>query len=154
ILDHLRDQGYREATVRIELHASRSVPARVNLFIKIQLGPSYPIGPITVKGNTALDSEQIADRLRHRDYKYLWTRPLPYQRARLNEDLTALTERYRALGYAGARLAPTVTVDPVHKNVKLQIDVNERKRIDVALEGSRRYSADSLRDQVTFFSRG
>ena len=85
-------------------------PAPVNLVIDIDHGPGYPIGAISVEGNKALTAQEIAEGFRHLDSRFLWTRPLPFRLSLLREDRNKLTERYRDLGYAGARV--TVDFDP------------------------------------------
>jgi outer membrane protein insertion porin family len=172
--DYLRSQGYLDARVRIEVHpgtevwSGRDHSAPVNLLVKVGYGPSekycwflfcrysrgFPIGSITVRGNTVISSQEIADKLRHQDWQTLWVARSPFQQSTLREDLAALTQRYRDLGYAGARLTYTMTPDYQDRSVKVAVEVSERKRIDINFEGNRRISSDRLRDQLTIFTRG
>jgi outer membrane protein insertion porin family len=168
IEDYLRSQGYLDARVRMEVHAGNTVPAPVNLLVKIAYGPpgkycwflfcsysrGFPIGAISVRGNTVIPSQEIADKLRHQDWQTLWVARSPFQQLVVREDLQALTQRYRDLGYAGARLTYTMTPDQAERTVNVQVEVNERKRIDINFEGNKRISSDRLRDQLTLFSRG
>jgi outer membrane protein insertion porin family len=154
VLDYLRTQGYLEARVAIELHGTSAVPSPINLRVRIDLGPGYPIGPISVRGNRALPSAEIAELFRHRSFTTLWIIPEPFKRSTLLEDVKTLTERYRKLGYAAVRITHVATPDARAKQVRLQIDITERKRVEVAFEGNRRVSDDTLRNKVTVFSRG
>jgi outer membrane protein insertion porin family len=150
VLDFLRSQGYLEAEVAIALPGTREVPSKINLRVNIRLGPGYPIGPIAVRGNHAIPSTDIAERFRHRRF---FTFAEPFTQSVLREDVAALIERYKQLGFPGVRIAASTTPDPRAKHVRLQIDVNEHKHIDVLFEGNHRVSADTLRDHLTVYSR-
>lgn len=153
--DFLRSQGYLDARVAIELHATKqTIPAPINLIVRIGRGDGYPIGPITVSGNSAIPSREIEEKLRHRDVFTLGLMPLPFRQSLLRDDLAALTQRYRDLGYAGARLTYTSEPDRRQKHVRLRVDVNERKHIEVDFQGNRRVSSGTLRDKLTIFTRG
>ena len=54
VREFLRSQGYWEADVKIELHDDGKVPAGISLLVRVARGPSYPLGPLTVTGATAL----------------------------------------------------------------------------------------------------
>jgi outer membrane protein insertion porin family len=151
VLDFLKSQGYLEAQVTIALHGTAAIPPPINLRVQITLGPGYPIGPIAVRGNHALPSAEIAERFRHRRF---FTFAEPFTQNVLREDVAALIERYKQLGYPGARVNATTAPDARAKHVRLQIDVNEHKHIDVVFQGNHRSSDDTLRDHLTVFSRG
>ncbi|HXU79942.1 MAG TPA: POTRA domain-containing protein, partial [Polyangia bacterium] len=166
IEDFLRSQGYLDARVRFELDAPAKVPAEYDLLVKIRwdagehswlywLGKrrGFPISSITVRGNTVVRSSDIENQLLHRDWQSLWARS-PFRQSVVREDLQALTQKYRDLGYAGARLTYTMTPDFQDRTVRVQVDVNERKRIDINFQGNRSISSDRLRDQLTIFTRG
>jgi outer membrane protein insertion porin family len=157
VLAFLRDQGYLDAQVTVRVQIRAPAPAPVNVVIDVNHGPGYPIGAIQVEGNRAVSQQEIADGFRHLDSRFLWTRPLPFRLSLLREDRNKLTERYRNLGYAGARV--TVDVDPAavdyrQRNVQLRVDVLERKRVEVRFEGNRRLDDGDLREVITIFSRG
>jgi outer membrane protein insertion porin family len=157
VLVFLRDQGYLEAQVAVRVEARAPPPAPANLLIDISHGPGYPIGAVQVEGNKAVPAQEIADGFRHLDSRFLWTRPLPFRLSLLREDRNKLTERYRDLGYAGARVS--VDFDPAAidfqlRNVRLRVDVLERKRVEIRFEGNRRFDEGDLRDVITIFSRG
>jgi len=68
VIRFLRDEeGYFEANVRIDLVSNGGPPAAVDLFVRITRGPGYPIGPISISGNTVIPSDQIEKRFRHLD---------------------------------------------------------------------------------------
>src|SRR6185369_3504695 len=104
VLAFLHDQGYLEAQVGIELFRPDKVPAPVNLLVKIDHGPGYPVGAVKVQGNAAIATDDIAQAFHHSDWRTLGIRSAPFQRSVLREDVAALTQKYRDLGYAWARV--------------------------------------------------
>lgn len=154
VLEYLQNQGYREAQVDLDIAAGPKIPAPVSITIKVHLGPPYPVGPVTVRGNEILPTQMFNEEVHHQDWRFLWLRAQPYKLSVIRGDLAALTERYRELGYAGAKLSLRPQIDVQAKNVRLQIDVSEKRRIEVAFEGNKRFSASTLVDEVTVFERG
>jgi outer membrane protein insertion porin family len=169
VLSFLHDQGYLEAQVAIELHAPDRVPAPVNLLLKVDHGPGYPVGPVNVRGNTAISTETIDQTFRHTDWRTLdivllcWKTwrgycPAPFQRSVLREDLASLTQKYRDIGYAWARVTtdydPIASVDRARHEIHLDVTVRERKKVEVFFSGNDRFDNDELRDRLTIFTRG
>jgi outer membrane protein insertion porin family len=158
VIDFLRSRGYFEATVGLEALPGPSARGSVDLFVNVKLGPPYPLGPITFTGNHALPTEEIDPIFRHADWFTLWSSPEPFTQKQLREDLDTLVKKYRTLGYVGARVTSDFSVqksvDRAAKNVRINVSINERKRIEVAFEGNAGESDSSLRDQLTLISRG
>jgi outer membrane protein insertion porin family len=158
LIDFLRSRGYFDATVRLDDQPGRSAAGSVDLFVTIRLGPAYPLGPITFSGNHALPSAEIDPIFRHGDWLTLWTTPEPFTQKQLREDLDTLVKRYRALGYLGVRVTSDFdvrkSVNRAAKDVRINISVTERKRIEVTFEGNATQSASALRDQLTLSTRG
>ncbi|HVT10320.1 MAG TPA: POTRA domain-containing protein [Polyangia bacterium] len=157
VIDFLRSRGYFEANVGLEARPG-SDPGSLDFYVRVRLGPAYPLGPITFSGNHALRTDEIDPMFRHADWLTLWNTPVPFTQKQLREDLDALTKRYRALGYAGVRITTDFSVgksvDRAAKNVRIGVTINERKRIVVAFEGNSSQSNGSLLDTITLFSRG
>jgi outer membrane protein insertion porin family len=157
VIDFLRGRGYFEANVGLEARPG-SDPGSLDLYVSVDLGPAYPLGPIAFTGNHAISTEDLDQMFRHGDWAWAWSRPVPFTQKQLREDIDALTKRYRALGFPGVRVTTDFSlqksVDREAKNVHLGIAINERKRIAVAFEGNASQSSSSLRDQLTIFTRG
>jgi outer membrane protein insertion porin family len=155
VSEYLHTRGYLDAKTGIELRSTNTVPAQINMRVQIELGDSYPLGPVQITGNRAMSSDDIADRFRHH---WLWFFDKPFRRETLRIDLTSLTEDYRKLGYPGARISddfdPTTSVDREAKNVRLGLTVKERRRVEVEFAGNRSRSAATLQGELTLFSRG
>ena len=158
VRDFLRSSGYWEAEVRLEFHDDGKVPAEINLLVRVNLGPAYPLGQLNVTGATALDSENIADGFRHGDWHWAWMVPQPFRRADLRQDTANLVLRYRRVGFPGVRVRddfdPNTSLDHEAKRIRLGIDIRERKHVEVAFEGNRSRSAGNLQDALTLLSHG
>ena len=156
VREFLRAQGYWEADARLELHDDGKVPAEINLLVRVNLGPAYPLGPLKVTGATALPTDDIADGFRHR--YWFWLLPQPFRRVVLREDIASLVAHYRRIGFPGVRVQddfdPTSSLDRGAKNVRLTIDIRERRHVEVAFEGNRTRSAGALLDSLTLLSHG
>jgi outer membrane protein insertion porin family len=158
VLDFLRSEGYFDASVRLDARPGRKNPRAVDLYVGITKGDGYPLGTITFTGNHAIPTEEIDQIFRHAAWYQLWLRPLPFTQKQLRLDVETLEKRYRQLGYFGVRVTTDFSmqrsVDRVAKNVRLDVQINERKKITVAFEGNDNMSAGSLRDQLTLLTRG
>jgi len=158
IVEYLRNQGYFESKVRIDLAVGQGAPAPADFTVTVDKGPAFPVGPVKVTGNTAIPTDEIVEMFHHSDPWRLWTAPEAFTAKRLREDLAALTKRYRQLGYVGARVTSDFnvakSVDRNAKNVSIGITINERKKIMVAFEGNQRKSSSTLKDELTIFDRG
>jgi outer membrane protein insertion porin family len=153
VRDYLRSQGHQDAEVQIVPHSTDTVPATVNLDVRVRPGPGYPLGKVKVIGNQAISSDDINDSLRHRDWHRLWLTHQPFRRMVLRSDETELAKRYGKLGYPGVRISddfdPVTSVDREDKSVHLQLTIKERRRIELAFEGNRARSAAGLRNELT-----
>jgi len=158
VLDFLRSEGYFEAGVRLEAQPGRKNPRAVDLYVTVDKGPGYSLGPITFTGNRALQTDEIDQIFRHAAWYQLWLRPVPFTQKQLRLDIETLEKKYRELGYFGVRVTSDFSmqrsVDRIAKNVHLDIHVNERKKISVAFEGNESKSAGTLRDELTLLTRG
>jgi hypothetical protein len=81
-----------------------------------------------------------------------------FTQKQLRLDIEAVEKKYRQLGYVGVRVTSDFSVqksiDRNAKNVRLNIHINERKRVNVVFEGNTSTSSSSLRDELTLLSRG
>jgi outer membrane protein insertion porin family len=154
----VRSQGFWEAQVRIELHETNRVPAEISLLVRVDLGPSYPLGPLKVTGATVLPTEDVADAFRHGYWYTVWQLPQPFRPRVLRQDIASLVERYRRIGFPGVRIQedfdPQTSVDRDAKNVRLNVDIRERRHIMVAFEGNRSQSSGALEDSLTLLAHG
>jgi outer membrane protein insertion porin family len=158
VRDFLRAQGYWEGEVHFDLRDNGKIPAQIDLIIRIDLGPAYPLGPLNVTGATAIPVEDILDDFHHFDWYTAWQRAQPFRLTTLRDDETALAARYRRAGFPGVRIRddfdPQTSLDRQKKEVRLNLEIKERRHIEVAFEGNRSRSAGSLQDVLTLAARG
>jgi outer membrane protein insertion porin family len=158
VRDFLRSQGYWEAGVAIELHDDGKLPSGVTLLVRVNLGPAYPLGALTVTGATALPTEDIADGFRHGKWYSLWQLPQPFRRSVLRQDIASLVGHYRRIGFPGVRIQddfnPDTSLDLEAKNVRLAVDIRERKHVEIAFEGNQTRSTGTLLDSLTLLAHG
>jgi outer membrane protein insertion porin family len=158
VREFLHSQGYWEADVHLELHDDGKVPATINLLVRVNLGPAYPLGPLTITGATALPTEDIAEGFRHGKWYTGWQLPQPFRRVVLREDITKLVAHYRRIGFPGVRVQddfdPNTSLDRQAKNVRLTIDIRERRHVEVAFEGNRTRSDGALLEPLALLSHG
>ena len=158
VIDFLRTEGYFDANVRIDAAAPRGVPGAADLIVRIDRGPAYPLGTLTITGNHALSNDQIDPLFRHLAWERLWLKPNPFTQKALREDVDKVVKWYRRLGFVGARVSSDFnyqkSVDRAAKNVHLTLTITERRHVDVAFEGNAHKSAGTLKDQLTMFERG
>jgi len=158
VRDFLRAQGYWEGAVHFELRDNGKVPAKIDLVIRIDLGPAYPLGPLDVTGATAIPTDDIVDSFRHSDWYTLGLMARPFRLTTLRDDETALSARYRRAGFPGVRVRddfdPQTSLDRQNKQVRLNLEIKERRHIEVSFEGNRARSSGSLQDVLTLAAHG
>ncbi len=154
----LKQQGYLDATVSIQLDARPQVPAAIHLTIHIKLGHDYPVGPITVDGPELIPHEEVDDLFRHYKWYLLWLQESPFSRLQLRLDTAKLVERYRGLGYPAARVRPEFDPEAAaaagKEHVPLRLLVEPYKHVQVAFEGNDCCADSELREHLTFFKQG
>jgi outer membrane protein insertion porin family len=158
VVEYLRGEGYFDADAHLVLEPARDVDGATDVTINVTRGSSYPLGPVTVTGNSLFPSDEIDKMFHHRDWQAAWFLPAPFTAKQLRSDIDTLTKKYRDKGYVGARVSSDFNVagsiDRQAKNVRLTITVNERKHIVVVFEGNHHVSSSTLKDELTLFDRG
>lgn len=154
VLAFLISEGFLDAEVSLAIESKATVPSPVNLTVRLKLGRGYPLGKVTVRGNQAISTETIEDKLRHSDWLTLWTQPLPFKQSTARDDIGGLRNRYHELGYPAVSLLDTTKTNPREKRVDLDLTINERKKVDVIFEGNHCCLDSTLRGQITLFTNG
>lgn len=158
VRDFLRGLGYWEGEVHFDLRDNGMIPAQIDLIIRIDLGTAYPLGQLAVTGATAIPTEDIIEGFHHTDWYTFGIRAKPFRLTRLREDEAALAARYRRAGFPGVRIRddfdPNRSLDRQDKKVRLNLEIKERKHIEVAFEGNRSRGAGSLQSVLTLATRG
>jgi len=158
VLTYLHSQGYLDAKVDVELHATGKPPAPLLVRIGLKLGPGYPIGPISVKGKSALPVSEIEDFYRHDDWRFAWLRPMPFDQPTLRTDTNNLVFRLREMGYPGARVQTKFKLRRAaarpDKTIPVELDFRQNKKIDILFEGTTCCTDSKLLEATTILERG
>ena len=160
MLDFLRSEGYFEANVRLDARPGARNPRAVDLYVDIDKGPSYPLGPDHVhRQPRAADRGDRPDVPPRRLVLRSGCARSPFTQKQLRLDIEALEKRYRELGYFGVRVTTDFSMqkslDRVAKNVRLAIH-DQRAQADHASRSraTTRSSSSTLRDELTLLTRG
>lgn len=155
---YLKSQGYLDAKARIELDSTPRRPSPVNLYVRLELGKDYPVGPITIDGPNLVPKDEIEEIFRHYKWYLLWLDESPFTRSQLRLDTAKLVERYRTMGYPAARVLPDFDPEAAARsgrdNVPLRLLIEPFKKVQVVFKGNDCCADAELRDQLTFFERG
>jgi outer membrane protein insertion porin family len=158
VLTYLHSQGYLDAKVDVELHATGKPPAPLVVRIGLKLGPGYPIGPISVKGKSTLPLDEIEDLYRHDDWRFAWLEPMPFDQPTLRTDTNNLVLRLREMGYPGARVQTKFNLRRAaarpDKTIPVELDFRQNKKIDIAFEGTTCCTDSTLLEATTILERG
>ena len=133
-------------------------PAPVNLIVRIDEGPGYPLGELKVTGNKARQ---------HRHHQRTaaalpLVRPLDPRAAEVEGAARghqpSCSSAIAIWTTPGARLStdydPERNADRAAHQVRLSVSVLERKRVDVSFQGNARLDDGDLKDVLTIFERG
>jgi len=158
VLTYLHSEGYLDAKVKVELHSTGKPPAPLLVRIDLQLGTGYPIGPITIKGKSAIPRDEIEDVYRHDDWRFAWFEPMPFDQPTLRTDTNNLVLRLKELGYPGARIQPKFNLRRAatrpEKDIPIELDFRQNKKIDLVFEGSNCCTDAAMRAATTIIERG
>ncbi len=142
--------GYFGSKVTVEEQPTK-MPGRIDLLVRVKLGSWYRLGSVEVRGSNVLKPSELFDSFDHCCFALGRFRPL-----QLRNDARAAEKKLRERGYPGARVEPDFSierdVDPSAAKVRLPLDVNEKRRVEVVLIGNRRIPTRDLRSELTLFS--
>jgi outer membrane protein insertion porin family len=124
-LDRIRayylDNGFLDIAVEdpeIQLDAPRK---KLRIVIRVEEGPQYRIGELSIKGNTLFAEEQIR----------AWIKSRPggiFSREGLQGDVVAITDRYSDRGYLFADVAPVTDVLRAETTVNVSLEITEGRQ--------------------------
>jgi outer membrane protein assembly complex protein YaeT len=151
VREFLSREGFFEAVVR--LIPKKTAPHEVALTVALDKGPSYRLGEVRVRGNTAVRDEVILEKISRR--WLLGILPARFSYDRLEQNLEEIRVMYqKEYGYPAVRVTssydPAASPDRRTKTVRLEIRIEEGKRLDVAFVGNKHKSNESLRSVLTF----
>jgi outer membrane protein insertion porin family len=98
IEDYLRAQGYRDAAAP---HTREEINGELVVTFAVKKGRQYRVAEIAMAGNTFLPRASLEQMLRLRAGQ-------PFQTARLDADIAAITDLYRRRGFAAVKVDSSV----------------------------------------------
>ncbi len=172
--EFLFDEGYFEATV--EMLPATDV-AETSLRVKIKLGDKYTLGKVTIgcPSGTERRGTRCVDTATEAPYRLALTEAeirevfapdercllfvcygtAPFSRARFQEDIGELKQKFQTRGYPSVRVIasdPRLAINRNNNVVDVVVTIDQRRSIDVLFEGHDRdvVPDDQLRKQLTF----
>jgi len=133
------NKGYLDVQVgmpRIELDKTKEWIA---VFFPIVEGEPYIVSQIQYSGNTLFSEEELREGLTIEPGEV-------FQRAKIREEITRLTDLYGARGYAFAEANPSVEPDPPTRSTRISFSIQEGEMVrirDIRITGN-----DKTRDNV------
>lgn len=115
----------------VDVTQRRDPDGERHISFRIDEGLAAEIRAIEVVGNTVFSRQDILEKMRTSEYDLIT--PSGYlQRARLNEELQQLTERYHEAGYLGVQIPRVVMVGQEGgRDLYLTIFIEEGERTDI-----------------------
>ena len=132
-LDRIRayylDNGFLDIAVEdpeIQVDAARK---KLRIVIRVQEGPQYRIGELSIKGNRLLTESEIRGMIKSRAGGI-------FSRETMQGDVVAITDRYAERGYLFADVAPVTDIQRTETRVNISLDITEGRqayinRIDI-----------------------
>jgi outer membrane protein insertion porin family len=124
-LDRIRayylDNGFLDIAVEdpeIQLDARRK---RLQIIIRVQEGPQYRIGALTIRGNRLLTEPEIRGLIKSRAGGI-------FSRETMQGDVVAVTDRYAERGYLFADVAPVTDIQRTETTVNLSLEITEGRQ--------------------------
>jgi outer membrane protein insertion porin family len=132
-LDRIRayylDNGFLDIAVEdpeIQVDAARK---KLRILVRVQEGPQYRIGELSIKGNRLLTESEIRGMIKSRAGGI-------FSRETMQGDVVAITDRYAERGYLFADVAPVTDIQRTETRVNISLDITEGRqayinRIDI-----------------------
>lgn len=115
------DNGYLDVKVeepKIELDAAKN---GLRVVLRVEEGPQFRLGEVSVSGNTLFSSEQILGALRLK-------KGAIFSREALQAEILQLTDAYATRGYLFADIVPNIKVDRERRVVDLSLEIEEGRQ--------------------------
>ena len=124
-LDRIRayylDNGFLDIAVEdpeIQLDAPRK---KLKIIIRVEEGPQYRIGSLTIKGNRLLTEPEIRGLIKSRTGGI-------FSRETLQADVVAITDRYAEHGYLFGDVLPMTDIQRTETTVNISLEITEGRQ--------------------------
>ncbi len=172
IEDFLFDEGYFDATVKIDPPAVNRQSAKLTITVKLhdeyKLCPRQPaIAPPPSGEKLAVSDAEIRNVFQHEDFSlftFIKLGTSRFTRTRHQEDLQKVRELFHRKGYPAARVQSSyndpegarTSFDRSKKCVNITLTIDQRRNVDIRFVGNDRVGVTDewLRSQLTFDTAG
>jgi len=124
-LDRIRayylDNGFLDIAVdepEVQVDAERK---KLRIIVRVQEGPQYRIGDLTIKGNSLLSEAEVRRGIKS------WAGGI-FSRETLQGDVVAVTDRYAERGYLFADVAPVTDIRRPENLVNVSLEIVEGRQ--------------------------
>jgi outer membrane protein insertion porin family len=142
-LERIADLYYNEGYVQVRVRKPQIIFNEdrrfLTLHIEIEEGEQFQVGEVRVQGDLL---EGVDDLLKFTKLR----QGQVFSRARLRDDVSALTNVYADRGYAYVNVAPMTHIEPENRRINLVFDIEQG--IQVAIERIRITGNSKTRDKV------
>ena len=143
------NKGYLDVQVgtpRIELDETKEWFA---LLFPVVEGEPYIVSQIVYTGNTIFSDEELQEGLSFESGAV-------FQRARIREEITRITDLYGSLGYAFTEAQPAVDPDPLSRSTKVTFSIDEGEMVrirDIKISGNNKTRDNVIRRELRVAER-
>ena len=151
IRSRLAREGIPFARIQESLQPVAGLDNVVDVVLDVTEGNRVSIAQVVIRGNEAVSEDEILAALATRPEGFWWFRPGNYDPETYQTDLQAnLPDAYSSRGYLDFRvLSDTLVVDPETGKARIEIDVEEGPRYQVAeliVEGNQYFTDERIRN--------
>lgn len=162
LLNKYKKDGYYNTKVTLNTIPADSTGRTVDLVVGIDKGKKVRIEEIAFNGNSQLTDKKLKNAMKDTKERSPFNplrifKPSKFIKAKYEEDLGKLVDKYKESGYRDARVvADTTNYDPVTNRISINIDVTEGNKYyfgDIRFIGNTVYTNSQLK-QVLGIDKG
>ncbi|AJH13774.1 BamA/OMP85 family outer membrane protein [Myroides profundi] len=162
LLNKYKKDGYYNTKVTLNTIPADSTGRTVDLVVGIDKGKKVRIQEIAFSGNTQLSDKKLKKAMKETKQRSPFNplrifKPSKFIKAKYEEDLGKLVDKYKESGYRDARvIADTTSYDPITNRISINIDVTEGNKYyfgDIRFIGNTVYTNSQLK-QVLGIDKG
>ena len=142
-----QNNGYMQA--RVGEPVVEFVGDEINITIKIDEGPQFKVGKISLTGDLIIPEENLIEILKISEEEF-------YNRETLRNDVLKITDLYSDEGYAYADIAPRVKKDHETLTVDIKFDIQKGKQVffeEIIISGNDRTRDNVIRRQLRVYEQ-
>ncbi|KUF41975.1 BamA/TamA family outer membrane protein [Myroides marinus] len=162
LLNKYKKDGYYNTKVTLNTIVTDSTNRKVDLVVGVDKGKKVRIDEITFNGNSQLTDKKLKKAMKETKQRSPFNplrifKPSKFIKAKYEEDLLKIVDKYKENGYRDARvIADTTSYDPATNRMKINIDVTEGNKYyfgDIRFIGNTVYTNSQLK-QVLGIDKG